>query len=307
NGKFKSAVEYILQEAADYFKSALVYHKNIMYTIFAVCLFCVVINMIKSDKNDNVYELMLVCAISSIMTNIYIGIYNMAVSVLQNLVGFMNVSLPVYFGVAASVTNKLPFSVYGVLIGFVAAFQWGATNIIFPAVSVMTVCSVLDSAYPTFGVSAVKRFVSNSIHWLLGLYTTIFIGVLKITQIAAYGTDKLIMSGIKYTISHSIPVVGSFLSEAAGAVVTSTLILHNSVGLASVIIVASIALVPFVSIFAVSVIIKFIASVMSPLSCSRVTEVVYCFGECICELSIVLLCACVTFIIGIGIELTTLR
>ena len=306
-GEVKAAVKILAEYTYESIKRTLVNHKLIMSTILTVCLLSALPRFAADDDFGKIYELTAVCALSALMIGVFSSVFDVVTDVVKNLAGFMNVSLPVYFGISASVTSRLPFSVYGAFVAFVAFFQWGANAVLFPAIGVMALCSIAEGVYPSFGAAGIKKFITSTVHWALGLYTTVFVAIMKITQLASYGTDKLIMSGIRYTISHSVPVVGGFLSEAAGAVVTSTLILHNTLGVGSVLIIAFIGFAPFLAVFALSGIIKLIAAALSPLAAAGVVGLLQSFGECLCELSVVLLCACATFIIGLGIEMSVVR
>ncbi len=293
---------YISHIVADEIKSVIVYHKNIMYTLIAICFVSVVLKGSAWEKYRDAYGQILACAAAFVLLNLYVEFYTMAENVINNLAGFMNVSLPVYFGISASVTGRLPFSVYGLFAGFVALFQWGTVYFVLPAITIVALFGTSENICAYFDTSGIRKYIVSTVNWLLGLYTTFFVAILKISQIGAYGTDKLVMSGIRYTLSHSIPVVGGFLSEIAGAVITSTLILHNAVGIGCVLVIGLIAIVPFAIIFAVSFVLKLIASLMSSVAYKEVCNMIMCFGECLCELSVIMLCGCVTFVIGIGIQ-----
>lgn len=303
-GDFKACLEYIFRICSEDFNSALVYHNRIMYTIIAICLLSVILRTCAYEKFSNTYNRIFICSASLILINLYSELYETANKVIDNLAGFMNVSLPVYFGISASLTDKLPFAVYGVFAGLVVVFHRGTVCFVLPAITVSAILGISENICTYFDTSAIRKYINNVINWLLGLYTTFFVAVLKLSQIGAYGTDKLVMSGIRYTLSHSIPVVGGFLSEIAGAVITSTLILHNAVGLGCVFVIALIAVVPFLMIFTISCILKLISSSLSGIAHKGLCNVIMCFGDCMCELSVIMLCGCVTFIIGVGIQIS---
>lgn len=306
-GDIKSFASNLKNEIYQALKSNIVDRNKIMYTIIAICLFSVILRSSTYDKQRNIFGQILVCSGALILLQLYSELYMMAKNVIHNLTGFMNVSLPVYFAISASLAEKLPFSVYGVFTAFVTLFHYGTVHFVLPAITIASMLGISENLCPHFDTSAIRKYINTSVNWLLGLYTTFFVAVLKLSQIGAYGTDKLVMSGIRYTLSHSIPVVGGFLSEIAGSVITSTLILHNAVGLGCVIVISMIALVPFLMIFTISFILRLIASLMSGVAYKELCNIIMCFGECLCELSVIMLCGCVTFIIGIGIQLSVGR
>jgi stage III sporulation protein AE len=302
SGDIQNLLDYLKNIIFNRLKTELVYHNIIMYTIMLICVVSVILRTTGNEKFKDIYGQIFVSSASVLLIQIYADLYSVAENVIDNLAGFMGVSLPVYFGISASITDKLPFSVFGVFTIFVSLFRWGTLSLIMPAISVSSMLGISENICLCFDTAGIRKFINSAVNWLLGLYTTFFVAVLKLTQICAFGTDRLVMSGVRYTLSRSIPVVGGFLSEVAGAIITSTLILHNAVGIGCVIVIAMIAVLPFIILMIISFILKFTASLLSGIAYKNLCNVILCFGESICELAVIMLCGCVTFIIGIGIQ-----
>ncbi len=303
-GNLNDVVNVIISELKNSINSSIVNNNTIMFTLIAICLFSVVIKIIQGSKANSYDELLIAYFVSGIFTNIYIKFYEIASQTVNSIVGFMQVSLPVYFSVSSVFMNKIPVSVYSTFLIFTGVFQYLAVNIIFPAINILLVLSIITSVYPEFDTSGVKKFICNIIHWLLGLYTTFFIVGVKLTQTITYGSQRLFLTGIKYAVSRSVPVVGSFLSDTAEAMIGSIILLHNSIGVAGIVIVIAIVFAPFAAMFLFSMIIKLIGSVFSCISKSNICSLFIAFSDCLTELAIVLICISVTFVIAIATEIS---
>ncbi len=303
-GNFSDALKLITDEFKSAINLIVVNNNKIMFTLLAICFFSCLLKLVHSEKSNNYSELVMVCFVSSLFTNIYIKLYETASQAVISTVGFMQVTLPVFFSVSSVFINKIPVSVYSIFLIFINFFQYLAINIIFPAINILLVLSVSQAIYPQFDICAIKKFILNLIHWLLGLYTTFFIIGVKLTQTVTYGTQRLFLTGIKYAVSRSVPVVGSFLSDTAEAMISSVVLLHNSIGVAGIAIIIIIVFAPFAAILFISAVFRLSGSVFYSVSKSSICNLFVAFSECLTELAVVLICVSVTFVIAVATEIS---
>ena len=91
-GDFKAIAYDIYQYFLDGLKSLIDYHKDIMYTLFGLCIASAMINHISIDDKYN-GGVILLCAISLVLIKFYIDIYLIANKVILNI---FNLNLPQY-------------------------------------------------------------------------------------------------------------------------------------------------------------------------------------------------------------------
>lgn len=304
HSNLNDVVNFLLKEIKTEIKYILVNNNKIMYTLIVVCLFSCMIKIIEGNKSDNYSELAIVCFVSGVFTHIYLWLYEIALQTVNSTVGFMQVTLPVFFSVSSVFMNKIPVSVYSTFFIFTNIFQNLVVNIIFPAINIILVLSIVNAVCPDCDTISVKKFILNIVHWMLGLYTTFFIIGIKLTQTITYGTQRLFLTGIKYAVSRSVPIVGSFLSDTAETMISSVVLLHNSIGVAGIVIIIILVFAPFAAIFLLSMIFRLIGSFFSFVSKSNVCSLFIAFSDCLTELAIVLICVSVTFIIAVATEIS---
>ena len=282
-------------------------HNNIMLKILAACLISVIINLFSDDYNYNLCDKILMYFALCLLLELYSRMYIECIEVLDNMMSFVKISIPVYFGVSAIFYDKIPVSVYGFFMIFIHIFQWLSANLIFPLQIFSVICTLLDGICSNFNFKRIKKQVISFVRVILGVYTTFFILGLKLTQTFSYSTQNVVLTGVQFALSKSIPVVGGFLSETAETLIASVILIHNSLGISTVLVILIMTFTPFAFIFLISLFIKLICSILNSFGNNKLIDTVYGFGECMCELSIIIVCCSVTFIIGLATEFITVR
>ena len=306
-GNVEKAFYILYDEIKIQINSNIINYKNIMLTIFWVCLLSLFINIFSYDLEARTNDTIINYFVSGLLIDIFITMYNTALETVKVIISFVNSSLPVYLAVTSVLSQQIPLSVYTVFIIFVAIFEWLVTYLMFPMISFKFICTILGSIYPDFNVISIKKFISGFIRTVLGFYTTFFVLGLKLTQTITYTNQKLVLTGIQFTVSKGVPVIGGFLSETAEALFSSIILLHNAVGVSCVFVILVIITVPFAVTFIVSLSMKLICTFVSAFSDNNTVNLVNSVGECICDIAIILLCAGVTFIIALSTEFITVR
>lgn len=305
-GHYKKLVSIFIGSIKDEFEYNLVYYKNIMLRLFSVCLIFMFFKIFFESQNEYT-DVIILFFVFGIVIELYLNMYTKCYKTVSGITEFIKATLPVYFGTTTIFTGKLPLSVYGVFVIFIGLFQWLCLVLIFPLQNFSFLCTALGGIYNGFDFAYLKKQITGIVRIILGAYTTFFILGMKLTQTISYSSQKVILTGVQYTLTNGIPVIGGFLSETAETLLSSVILLHNSVGISAVIVVFIIVFLPFITIFSISLIIKLSCSLLFTLFDSKFVKTVYEFGECICELSVVLLCCSVTFIIGLATEFISVR
>ncbi len=101
---------------------------------------------------------------------------------------------------------------------------------------------------------------------MLGVFLTIFLGVLSVQGAASAIQDGVAMKTAKFVTGNFIPVVGRTFTDAADTVLSASLLLKNAVGIVGVAIIIFIAIFPAIKIFVIALIYKVVAAVLQPIA-----------------------------------------
>lgn len=178
--------------------------------------------------------------------------------------------------------------------------------IVLPLLMLSALLSIVSILTDHYKVTQLAGLLRNWSIGLLGLFLTVFLGVISVQGAATAVTDGVTLRTAKFMTSNFIPVIGRFFTDATDTVISASLLLKNTVGIAGVAIVLLIAAFPAVKILLIAFTYKFAAAILQPLgggpviSCLDVISksIIYVFAA----LSIVsfMFFLCITVIIAAG-------
>lgn len=122
------------------------------------------------------------------------------------------------------------------------------TSVLIPAVSAYIVMITVNAALGNGMLTRLAEFVRWAVSGILKILMTIFIGYVTVFGAVGRSIDSATVRAAKFAMSGTIPVVGGILSNAAETVLSSAVVLKNSVGIFGMVCAASICLFPFLRI-----------------------------------------------------------
>ena len=301
-GEFDKVISMIIENFKENISEVLGNHKIIMSTILGLLLLSVFQSLLFDDEFIHL-TLLINIAISLVLIGGYISLYTLASNTISDILCFLKTALPAFLGLSAVVSVKSTY-VNTVFIFSLTIFQWLCENVILPGITFVAVISFISSVNGSIKFSFIKSRIISVINWTIGIYSTLFIAALKIDQISALSTDKLLYGGIRYTISHGIPVVGGYVADSLGAVLGGIIAINNSVGIAVSLIIVAIALVPVVSIFLMSWLLKIISGFGETFAHSSSANLIGDISVCISELGIIVIVCSIGFVIAFSLMLS---
>ena len=124
---------------------------------------------------------------------------------------------------------------------------WLGRGVIFPILLVSLGLGCIGSVSEGFCLDRISGVLHKVILWLLGLFSTLFSGLLSLQQMVAAAGDSLGNRVVKFSLSSFVPVVGGVLSEAYNTVVGCGGLLRTTVGAFGVLSVVLVVLPPLLS------------------------------------------------------------
>ena len=138
-------------------------------------------------------------------------------------------------------------------------------NIVMPLLFLATLLSVVSTLSDQYKVTQLANLLRNGSIALLGLFFTVFLGVISVQGASAAVTDGVTIRTAKFLTGNFIPIIGRMFTDATDTVLSASVILKNSVGIAGVAILLIIVAFPAMKILIVALIYKFSAAMLQPL------------------------------------------
>jgi stage III sporulation protein AE len=137
--------------------------------------------------------------------------------------------------------------------------------VILPLLFLATLLSIVSTMSDQYKVTQLAQLLRNWSIGLMGLFLTVFLGVISVQGASTAITDGVAIRTAKFVTGNFIPVIGRIFTDAADTVVSASGLLKNSVGIAGVAILLIIVAFPAIKILMIAFIYKFAAAVLQPL------------------------------------------
>jgi stage III sporulation protein AE len=136
---------------------------------------------------------------------------------------------------------------------------------------------------------------------LLGLFLTVFTGILAVQGVAGAVTDGVGLRTAKYLTGAFVPVVGSILSDAVEAVVGCSLFIKNAVGILGVLAIFFLCAIPVVKILAAAMVYRLAGAILQPIGARELSDSLHLLGNHLFLVFAVVAAVGIMFFMALGI------
>lgn len=243
--------------------------------IIAVVLLCSASGAMYSGETPDFVPLAGTIAVAAVAVGdmrAFIGLGN---SILNTLSDFSKVLLPsltaaaTAAGAISSATAK-----YAAVSLFMDILLTAAQNFIMPLIYAYIALVIANAAMGNNVLSGAASLVKWLCVSAMTALVIAFAAYLSITGAISGPADAVATRVAKTTLSTALPVVGSIISDAAGAVVAGAGMLRNAVGVFGMLCVMCVCLAPFIKLGAHYLIYKAAAGVSGAFADGRLTGLV---------------------------------
>jgi stage III sporulation protein AE len=145
-------------------------------------------------------------------------------------------------------------------------------NVVLPLLFLSALLSIVSTLSPHYKVTQLAHLLRTWSIGLLGAFMTVFLGVISVQGATAAVTDGITIRTAKFITGNFVPVIGRMFTDAADTVISASVLLKNTVGIAGVAIVLIIAAFPAIKILMIAFIYKLAAALLQPLGGGPVIE-----------------------------------
>jgi stage III sporulation protein AE len=237
----------------------------IMLTIFSMFLQSIQNAFEKSAvskvANAIVYMVLVIIALNSF--HIAINYTNEAIG---TMISFVLALIPLLLALIAASGGLISAAFFHPVILFLMNMSGMFMQyIILPLLFLAALLSVVSTMSDQYKVTQLAQLLRNWSIGLMGLFLTVFLGVISVQGASAAVTDGVTIRTAKFITGNFIPVIGRVFTDATDTVVSASALLKNTVGIAGVAILLIIVAFPAIKILMIAFIYKFAAAILQPL------------------------------------------
>ncbi|PEY41665.1 stage III sporulation protein AE [Bacillus cereus] len=263
----------------------------IMLTIFSALLQSLQSAFSKSSVSKIadavVYMVLIIFALNS-----FYVVMTYARETIQTMVDFILALLPILLALIATGGGVVSVSFFHPVIIFLMNTSGLLMNyIVLPLLLLATILSIVSTMSDQYKVTKLYKLLQNVSVGIIGIFLTIFLGVLSVQGTATAVADGIAVKTAKFVTGNFIPVVGRMFTEAADTVISASGLLKNTVGIIGLVILCLIVAFPAIQIFCIAFIYKFAAAVLQPVGGGAIIKCLDIIGR-----SIIYVFACLAIV-----------
>jgi stage III sporulation protein AE len=266
---FNQSISYIFRE--------VVANSALLGKLVVLAVICAVLqNLTGAFEKSTTGQLTHMVAYLVLVT-IAVGSFGFAIQmgreVVDKMVTFMQALLPLLLTLLVAVGGIASAAIFHPLIFItITAFGTVIKNIVLPLIFLAAVLEIVSGLSKHFQVSRLAGLFKGAAMGIMGLLSTIFLGVMAIQGVAGAVGDSVTFRTAKFATDTFIPVVGGVFSDALEAVIRSSLLMKNAVGIAGVLIIVMILVIPLVKIITIAFIYKLAGAVIQPVGEEKISD-----------------------------------
>ncbi len=215
------------------------------------------------------------CMIAGIAAAVFFEVIGCGREVIRNISVFMRTLLPVTLVSLATSGAVISASTFElVLMSIIEVTQWAIEKLFLPLVLMAAGLNIVSNLSTGFSAEKLVQLINKIVKWGLGIMLTLFVGITGLQGVAAGSADGLTVKVTKFAASNLIPMVGGILSETVETVMNCSVVIKNSIGVAGIIIVIAMNVIPVIKISACLILFRLCAALIQPISDERCVKCV---------------------------------
>lgn len=280
-GDFKFDITSIFNKVLLFLFKEVYINIDILIKLVVLVIICAVLNNLQASfMSKSVGELAFyVCYIVlvSILMISFSSALKAGMQIIDAMVNFMYTSIPVLISLLISGGNITSGGILQPIL--IMIVQFTATiikNLFIPLIVLSTVISIVNNISDKVQVARLASFLKTITAWSLGFILTVFVAVVSLQGTLGAVVDGVTSKTAKFAIGAFVPVAGKYLADAADTVIGCTLLIKNAVGVAIMIGIIAISLIPILKMLAIIGLYRLACVLLEPVAESRIIK---CIGD----------------------------
>lgn len=249
--------------------------KLVVQILIVVLASAVFTNFIKVFDNSQIAEIsfyVMYLLISTLLLKSFMDMNEIAAGACESMNRFMKVLLPVYLAAVVLCAGSVSaIGFYQITVLGMNLLQVVILRFVFPVIHFYLILLLLNQMGREDYFSQMAGLIETGINWVIKTMMGVVIGLQAVQCLIAPAVDSMKNSAL-HRLAKTIPGVGSLLDTAVETVAGSAVIIKNAVGVAGMLALAFICLVPLAKLAGCILMFKLLCSLIQPISEKRMVE-----------------------------------
>ena len=310
-GKLPSGISGLWGEVWRLLFSYLGGQKQLAVQILLIALFSAVCtNFIRVFENSQIADIsfyMMYLLIGTLLIGAFAEMQSLTVNTLKSLFQFVTLLLPAYVvTIVFSAGSVSALGFYELTLLSVHILQLLFIKMVLPLIQIYVVFLFFNQLTQEDLFSQASEFLKTLLEWILKTTTAILVGLQTIQCLVAPAVDTL-KNSTAHRIVKALPGVGGLMDSAAETIAGSALVIKNAVGVAGMIVVLLICLLPFFKLGLSVLLFRLLCALLQPISEKRMVDCIRSFSDGVMLLMKTMLAGLAVFLVSLAMITASVR
>lgn len=310
-GKLPSGISGLWGEVWRLLFSYLGGQKQLAVQILLIALFSAVCtNFIRVFENSQIADIsfyMMYLLIGTLLIGAFAEMQSLTVNTLKSLFQFVALLLPAYVvTIVFSAGSISALGFYELTLLSVHILQLLFIKMVLPLIQIYVVFLFFNQLTQEDLFSQASEFLKTLLEWILKTTTAILVGLQTIQCLVAPVVDTL-KNSTAHRIVKALPGVGGLMDSAAETIAGSALVIKNAVGVAGMIVVLLICLLPFLKLGLSVLLFRLLCAMLQPISEKRMVDCIRSFSDGVMLLMKTMLAGLAVFLVSLAMITASVR
>ncbi len=237
----------------------------ILLTVFSMFLQSLQNSFEKSSISKIAYAIVFIVLIIIALNSFHV-VVNYTIETINTMISFILALVPLLLALMAGSGGFVSAAFFHPVILFLMnVCGLFVQYLVLPLLFISALLNITSTLSENYKVTQLGNLFRNWSIGLLGLFATVFLGVISVQGASSAVTDGIALRTAKFITGNFIPVIGRLFTDATDTIVSASVLLKNTVGIAGVVILMLIVAFPAIKILMVAFIYKFAAAILQPL------------------------------------------
>lgn len=310
-GKLPSGISGLWGEVWRLLFSYLGGQKQLAVQILLIALFSAVCtNFIRVFENSQIADIsfyMMYLLIGTLLIGAFAEMQALTVNTLKSLFQFVTLLLPAYVvTIVFSAGSVSALGFYELTLLSVHILQLLFIKMVLPLIQIYVVFLFFNQLTQEDLFSQASEFLKTLLEWILKTTTAILVGLQTIQCLVAPAVDTL-KNSTAHRIVKALPGVGGLMDSAAETIAGSAMVIKNAVGVAGMIVVLLICLLPFLKLGLSVLLFRLLCALLQPISEKRMVDCIRSFSDGVMLLMKTMLAGLAVFLVSLAMITASVR
>lgn len=236
-----------------------------------------------------------------LLISAFISTSLIATNVIGQILDFMKALVPSYFMSVAFCSGSMSsFVFYKAALIIISLVDFIIIKLVIPLINFYLIIMLANNLSKEDMLSRLAGLIESVIKWVLRSLLAAVIGYQAIQGLIVPVADQVKRSAI-FKASSALPGVGNAIESVAETVIGAGVLLKNAIGVAGLVVVITICIVPIVQLIVITLIYKLSSAALQPISDKRIIECVSASAKSVEMLLQCVIVGAVLFLLSITI------